>query len=413
MLKPPLLRSISGQRIEGAMLRLVMFLCLLFAASASAEPLPLLKANEHWLVVASTTNLDTAKGIAGHFIGEDAKIVSSESGYFAVVFGPFPEPTVAQVKRKHAGLSQLPADAMLSRGSKYKEIVWRENVEVIGQGPLAVYGRGKPLQLSSGGLNVEVSVGPGAEDASVDGPTQVVGKRNGTEVFRFTLSTEDVGAAGSEAGFVKLDPTSDEAQLVVTRYTGGTHCCTQYWFITKPSLSGGYVLIEGTALDGGGYSFRDLDGDGAMELINADNRFLYAFDSYAGSYAPLIVSQLRGTSINEITSAPVASALRAENDGFLEFAPKIEPATWRTNGFLAAWVAVKARAGLGDDAWQTMLENYDRNSTFGPMTCLTGQAIEQCPGDKLQTIPFPKALAKFIQDTDYGPLPPAAQNLLP
>jgi serine protease Do len=395
------------------MLRFVLFLCLFFVASANAEPLPLLKPNEHWLVVASTTDLNTAKGIAGHFIGEEAKIVSSESGYFAVVFGPFAEQTVAQVKRKRGGLSQLPADAMLSRGKTYKEIVWRENVEAVGQGPLAAYGRGKPLQLSSGGLNVEVSVGPSSDDASVDGPSQVVGKRNGAEVFRFALGTDEMGASGSEAGFVKLDPTSDEAQLIVTRYTGGTHCCTEYWFVTKPSLSSGYVLIDGNALDGGGYSFRDLDGDGAMELINADNRFLYAFDSYAASYAPLQVAQLRGTSVSDVTMAKVSDDLRVENEGFIEFAPKLDTATWKSNGFLAAWVAIKARSGKGDDAWQTMLENYDRSSTFGPMTCLTGQAIEECPTDQVQQIPFPKALAQFIQDNAYGPLPQAAQNLAP
>jgi serine protease Do len=400
------------------MLRFVIVLCWFFAASVAhadslAAPLPALKDNEHWLVVASTTDLNVAKGIAGHFIGEEAKIVSSESGYFAIVFGPFSEQTVAQVKRKHGGLSQLPRDAMLSRGKTYKQIVWRAPPASQAQGPLAVYGRGKPLQLASGGLNVAVSVTANPQDATMDGPTEVVGTRNGTEVFRFSLASEEMGAAGSEAGFVKLDPTADDAQLVVTRYTGGTHCCTQYWFITKPPLGSGYALIEGTTLDGGGYSFRDLDGDGAMELINGDNRFLYAFDSYASSFAPLQVAQLRGTSVSDVTMAKVSDDLRIENEGFIEFAPKLDPAMWKSNGFLAAWVAIKARAGKGDDAWQTMLENYDRTSTFGPMTCLTGQAIEECPTEQVQQIPFPKALAQFIQDNGYGPLPQAAQNLAP
>jgi serine protease Do len=393
------------------MFRFILFMCLLISASAHAEPLPLLGPGERWLTVASTTDLNAAKGYAAHFNGEASKIVSSESGYYAVVFGPFKAETIASVKRQRPGLSDLPRDALLSRGSKYKDIVWRENVEAIGQNPLAPYGKGKPLQLSSNGLNVEVTVAPSKVDAGFDGPTQVVGTRNGAEVFRFTFSDDEMGDTGSEAGFVKLDPTSAEPQLVVTRYSGGAHCCTQYWFITKPANSSGYVLVQGTALDGGGYSFRDLDGDGALEMINADNRFLYAFESYAGSYAPLQASQLRGSSVQEITQAEVAKDFRDENLGFLDFAPRITPDTWKSNGFLAAWVAVKARAGQGDEAWQVMLENYDRGSMFGPIKCLTGQSIDQCPTDKVETIPFPKALADFLLEAGYGPLPPAALDL--
>jgi serine protease Do len=401
------------------MFRFILVFSLLLAAFAQslapsvavAEPLPQLGPGERWLTVASTTDLNAAKGYASHFIGEEGKIVSSDSGYYALVFGPFKAQTIASVKRQHPGLSELPRDALLSRGAKYKEIVWRENFDAIGQSPLTPYGKDKPLQLSWNGVNVEVSVTPNKVDASLDGPTQVVGKRNGAEVFRFNFSNDEMGDVGSEAGFLKLDPTSEEPQLVVTRYSGGTHCCTQYWFITKPAASSGYVLVEGTILDGGGYSYRDLDGDGALEMINGDNRFLYAFDSYAGSYAPLQASQLRGSSVQEVTQAAVAKDFRDENLGFLEFAPRITPDTWKTNGFLAAWVAVKARAGQGDEAWQVMLENYDRASTFGPIKCLTGQTVDQCPSDKVETIPFPKALADFLLEAGYGPLPPAALDL--
>ncbi len=393
-------------------MRFVIFLLLALSSAVRAEPIPQLAAGERWLTIASAPDLNAAKGIADHFRGEDAKIVSSESGYYAVVFGPFKAKSIAAIKKKRLGLSGVPRDAILSRGNKYKEIVWRETASPLLSSPLAGYALGKPLQLAADGLNVTVSALPDAEDKTLGGSTVVVGERNGAEVFRFTFGADVLAAYGADAGFVKLDPFSEGQQLIVTRYSGGTHCCTEYWFITKPKDSSGWVLVQGATLDGGGYFFRDLDGDGAFEMLNADNRFLYAFDSYAASFAPLQAWQLRGSSITEVTDQAIANDFRAENLAFIDFATKINPDVWNSNGFLAAWVAVQTRAGNGDEAWRTLLENYDRESTFGPMICTTGEVIEQCPEDKVQTLPFPKALAQFLRDNGFGPIPDAAQSLI-
>jgi serine protease Do len=397
---------------QSAMFRFVFMWIWLLMVSAQAEPLPELKQQERWLVIASTTDLNTAKGIAGHYVGAGAKIVSSDSGFYAVVFGPFRARSVFAIKKQRIGLSDIPRDSMLSHGKTFKEIVWREDVSRIGQSPLATYSLSKPLQLAADGLNVTVSALPDKDDVTVGGLTLVVGQRNGVEIFRFTLGEDILNEYGSEAGFIKLDPTTEGPQLIVTRYTGGAHCCTEFWAITKPKDSGGYVLVQGATLDGGGYGYRDLDGDGAMELVSADNRFLYAFDSYAASFAPWRVNQLRGTSINDLTEQAISNDLRAEYLAYIDFSAKLNPDIWKSNGFLAAWVAVQIRAGNGEDAWQAMLENHDRNSDAGPMKCLTGQTIDQCPVDNLESIPFPKALAQFLQETGYGPLPISAQSLM-
>jgi hypothetical protein len=55
---------------------------------------------------------------------------------------------------------------------------------------------------------------------------------------------------------------------------------------------------------------------------------------------------------------------------------------------------------------------YEKQSDFGPQECATGQKVEDCKAEDLRAIPFPKALAEFLRERDYGPLPEAAQALL-
>jgi hypothetical protein len=36
---------------------------------------------------------------------------------------------------------------------------------------------------------------------------------------------------------------------------------------------------------GGGHGYEDVNGDGTLEMVNVHNSFLYAFESYAGSFS--------------------------------------------------------------------------------------------------------------------------------
>ncbi len=155
-----------------------------------------------------------------------------------------------------------------------------------------------------------------------------------------------------------------------------------------------------------------MDGDGYLELEVPDNDFLYAFDSYAGSFAPVRIFQLRGNKLNDVSNAPaMRSRLRRDLAG-MEFQAKLDPGLWKSNGFLAGWVAAKQRLGQGDDAWQTVLENLDPNTDFGPDTCKSGKTVEDCPYEDLVKVPVAKALAQFLSERDYGELPPMAQSQL-
>jgi serine protease Do len=199
----------------------------------------------------------------------------------------------------------------------------------------------------------------------------------------------------------------------VTRYTGGAHCCTGNWIITKAKSAASWTMVDAGTIDGGGgYSYEDLDGDGFLEAIGVDNSFLYAFDSYAGSMAPQRIYKLQGATFKDVTMDPAFKSQAKQDLALIEFATKLEGDAWHTNGFLAGWVAKKIQLGEGDEAWARMLKNYQKNSDFGPQICLTGAKIEDCPAEQLKSVPFPKGLAQFLSDKDYGPLPEVAKKEL-
>jgi serine protease Do len=72
----------------------------------------------------------------------------------------------------------------------------------------------------------------------------------------------------------------------MTSFTGGAHCCTETQIATSDS-DGRWSVLKADRLDGDGYQFEDLDEDGVSELVSVDNSFLYDFDAYAMSYAPV------------------------------------------------------------------------------------------------------------------------------
>lgn len=366
-----------------------------------------LSGEERWLAIASSKDLDAAIAIAGVYASERAKVVSSQSGWFAVVLGPYREGSLQAVSKAHAGIGAIPKDARLSRGDKYIEVVYEEKPWEE-QRPLAAYEAQKPAQFADGAVTYSV-VMSGTDDDP--GPTVASAKEGEKLLFSFT-TPNDYSMFGSEAGLLKLDPGAKGPQLVFTRFTGGAHCCTQTWIATSPEDGAGWSLVDAGIFDGGAYYYDDVDGDGVLEMLHPDNDFLYAFDSYAGSFAPVRIFQLRGNKVIDVSGTPAMRSRLKRDLAAMEFQAKLDPGLWTSNGFLAGWVAAKQRLGEGEDAWQTALENLVPNTDFGPDICTSGKAVEDCAFEDLVKVPVAKALAQFLAERDYGELPPIARAQL-
>jgi hypothetical protein len=360
---------------------------------------------KHWLAIYSTKDKDIAIGVArGTYI--NAKVVLSKNGYYGVVLGPYVGATIEEVKRRNEDITDIPKDSHLSNGANFTEIVWSEPAHE----NMSSYEVDQPAHLSSGNLSVDVKLDKLAEDRY---STVISGTEKGGPSFSFTVNPgEELTAMGPQASIMKLDPTLTSPQVVFTRYTGGAHCCTNTWIVSKLNGAAGWSLIDAGKNDGSGYTFEDVDGDGGKELLQVDNAFLYVFDSYAGSNAPIVIKKLSGGKLEDVSTEDAYRPRLKQDLAAMEYLAKVDPGLWKSNGFLAGWAAAKMRLGQGEDAWQVVSENARKDSGFGPQECATGQKLEDCPDDNLKTIPILKAMASFLKEEGYGPLPNVAEALL-
>ena len=408
-----MLRTSFGQ----IMRYLSILASLLFApiTAAQAESLQLSGA-KHWLAIASDKDKDAAIGIARHqyALADAVRVVASKSGYYGVIAGSYEAASIQDLKKndKNNSFDELPKDALLSYGGNYTETVWHLQPKSESAG--VSYILNKIAQFSAGTLMVTVK----GETLGADTAYTSVDDKDSQGPFNFDLG-KDVAAEEmmsdqiledyNHAAVVHLLPAAETPQVIIRNFTGGAHCCTETTILTRPPRSEAWAAIKGATLDGEGHWFEDVNSDGGQELLSVDNAFLYAFDSYAGSFAPLKISRLAGGSIEDISEDLSMRSRLVQDLAGMEFSAKLNPELWKSNGFLAGWVASKIRLGQGDEAWKKFSPNYEKKCDFGPQTCTTGQKIDDCPADKTKPIPIPKALAQFLRDNGYGPLPKAAE----
>jgi serine protease Do len=389
-----------------------------FLGAAQAETLEL-KGKMRWLALASAKDKDVAIGIARRstYMADTVKVVSSKSGYYGVIIGPYAANSINDLKKqdKDSRLGDLPKDALLSKGDNYIETVWQNKDNGIGA---VAYSIDKPAEFSSGALSVKVQ----GQKLGVDRAySSIIGKdAGGTFSFEIgkdlpidelALAEEFTSLEYNRAAVAKLMVQSPSPQVVVTNYTGGAHCCTNTWILSRDTEQAAWSKTRAENLDGDGYWYEDVDGDGALEMLSVDNKFLYAFDSYAGSVAPIKIAKFQNGKFDDVSETPTMHSRLVQDLAGIEFEAKTRPESWRQNGFLAGWVASKIRLGEGDAAWKKVLANIDLKSDFGPQECTSGQTVSDCPVGNLKTIPVLKALASFLKENGYGPLPAAAEAL--
>ncbi|SDB36104.1 hypothetical protein [Bauldia litoralis] len=204
----------------------------------------------------------------------------------------------------------------------------------------------------------------------------------------------------TEASIAEIDPENDGPEILFTSYSGGAHCCTQT--IVAAEADGRWVAVPIGEFDGDGGYLRDANGDGVAEIVTYDNRFLYEFDCYACSAAPLLIVTVRG---GKAYDASADQRYLANHREWLEQLEEgIEPdEQWKSPGFLAGWVAAKIRAGEGDDAWKQLSDNWNFAADRGEEVCLVDKAIDDCPKLSRATLTFPERLKLFLERTHYLP----------
>jgi hypothetical protein len=205
-----------------------------------------------------------------------------------------------------------------------------------------------------------------------------------------TQVRQEVDFRFADFSLQNLDPDG-VPEVVFHRYTGGAHCCSIF---TTYSLQGDrlhrtltYPLDAGAA---GG--FEDIDGDGYSEFLSADQRFLYAFGSYASSWPPNIFLTFRNGSLID-TTRQFPDRLRSTAYTMYEHT-RDQPGLG-ANSILAGYVGQKVLMGEYESGWDYMLAHYDSTDTWG----LTEYSTD---GEEIGTFAdYPEALESFLIDLGY------------
>ena len=222
---------------------------------------------------------------------------------------------------------------------------------------------------------------------------------DGVKVAEAVGAESDFEVPAAEASIAEIDPDNDYPEVYFASYSGGAHCCTTV--IVAEQVDDEWVVVPVGDFDGDGDYLDDVDGDGVAEIVTVDNLFLYQFDSYAASAAPLVVYTVSGGAVVDATGE--TRYLPAQRAWLQHLEEAVEPADrWMSRGFLAGWLAQRIRLGEGAAAWQEINDNWDFAADEGEDVCLTGGEPEDCAAEDLKTVKFPERLRIFLTQNGYG-----------
>jgi hypothetical protein len=137
-----------------------------------------------------------------------------------------------------------------------------------------------------------------------------------------------------------------EPEVFFDVFSGGAHCCTTTRFYTYRPATNSYRRAPSYFWGNAYYEVVDLDGDGRLELSGSDDRFAYAFASYAGSAFPPLILRYGvdpGTGRSTLTDVTrrFPSVIRADAARLLKIIRKAkrQRGFYEYQGAIAAYVA--------------------------------------------------------------------------
>jgi subtilisin-like proprotein convertase family protein len=154
-----------------------------------------------------------------------------------------------------------------------------------------------------------------------------------------------------------------EPEVLLDLYTGGAHCCF-YTVILRYDGSGyrGSVAFWGDP----GYELRDLDRDGRPDFVTGDDRFAYAFTSYAGSVLPILVRRYDHGALIDVTNDYPALVRAEAAHLWTEYLRDHRRRDADVRGLLAGWLADEYRLGRQDEGWRRIEAAFRRGELSAP-----------------------------------------------
>jgi hypothetical protein len=209
----------------------------------------------------------------------------------------------------------------------------------------------------------------------------------------------------ADFGVFQLDRKQPQPVVLFRSFTGGAHCCIDYKLASREN--GRWRVRNLGSWDGSAApQIIDVDGDGRLELVAWDQRFLYQFDSYAGSVAPPVVYELAGGQLIDVsTQARYRPAFASKLAAFRSYCEGQTP-----NGACAGYVATAARVGEATPAFAVLDlhtgpgRGEAPDSWSVPEHCgatASGFGCKKGPAKSFETLH--QAVEWFLQDLGYLP----------
>lgn len=206
------------------------------------------------------------------------------------------------------------------------------------------------LVLAALPLAAPAEDGPALETVAVDDTTTVAIAHMREASTDVLMVIRDYELVWSQSGYMlafgappgqEIAPGTDItgsgiAELLVSEFTGGAHCCTTYHILALEPFVRVLATID---TQDAGARFEDLDGRPGLEAITADTTFAYWNTYYAASPKPQVVLAWNGSAYvatPALMAAPAPSAgdLKAEAAAVAASdqwtADQMDPDLWRT-----------------------------------------------------------------------------------
>lgn len=260
-----------------------------------------------------------------------------------------------------------------------------------------ITGSGSQARTTLGDLSVHLKTADQISHNTIETVPELSLYVEGKKAARLTGAPASRETVNARARFLELDPTNQHPELVMTTFSGGAHCCTEIQ-VAASERDGTWTVVDLGSWNGNEAEFIDADESGSLELVEPDNDFLYAFDCYACSVAPLKILSLRNghaidvsrnRSFRDYQRRYLRTIERQAGDRGDTFSP----------GFWAGWIAQKALLGEGQEAFQKMLGAYNPMRDEGYVRCPDGGP--DCPVQEEVFQSFPTALKKFLDFRNY------------
>jgi hypothetical protein len=157
-----------------------------------------------------------------------------------------------------------------------------------------------------------------------------------------------------------------EPEVVLDLYWGGAHCCWYTQIYRYDSAMQHYrplVHVWGNV----NYVLADLDHDGRLELVTRDDRFSYAFSSFADSRWPVRILAYRAGKLIVVTKS-YASEIKRDSASLWHEAMARGRTKANNQGMMAAWAADQCMLGQCTVGLQSIASLSKTGRVHGDLT---------------------------------------------